>query len=415
MGILIVLLTILGCAAYQYLKGTFVKAFASIIVAICASAAAFGYFEALANLIISRGSEGWLASLAPWAHSLSFTLLLILAFALLQTATGYLTRQQVDFGLWPERIGRAACGVLLGLIVSGLVLTAFAMAPLPSKYPYERYDQTSLDAETPTPNKVLLNTDGFATGLFSMMSNGSFRAIRNPRSFAALRPHFIDQLFLNRHNISEGIPTTMTFSEAIEVPKKNGAWLAPEGIKDSTGKPVPPKSGHNLTIVRVGIKRSAAKDASHFTVSQLRLICKQKSDSENPFLGKAKNVYPVGYLKAANQLQEKKLSDQIQINREDFTEAAKWIDFAFYVPADSVPVAVEFKLNNIAEVPQPVSSDQAPPAASFIERTGTENAAPEPGGQPTPSPAERERSESGRSGLSNVSRGLIGPQFDENK
>jgi hypothetical protein len=418
MGSLFVVLAILGCAAYQYLKGTLVKAFVTIIISICAMAAAFGYFEPLANIVISHAGDGSLASLIPWAHSLCFVLLFILAFAVLQTIAAQLIRHPIDLGLWPERIGRVVCGVFLGIIISGVLLTALAMAPLPNKYPYQRYDQGNPDAQT--PNKVFLNADGFATGWFSMISNGSFRAIRNGRSFAALRPDFPEQLFLNRHNIADGI-SIVTRTQAIEVPKKNGAWFAPEDIKYPDGKPVPTKSGHRLTIVRVGIKGTAATDASPFTPSQLRLICKRKSDSENAFTGKGKNIYPIGYLKAANQLQEKKLNDLIKIDRSTFTENVKWIDFAFYVPSEPsefVPLVVEFKLNNIAEVPLPVSADQAPPPVPFVEQSETEKPTTEPGStpeQPAPSPTEEKRSDSKKGGLSNVSKGIVGDQFDENK
>ncbi len=415
MGSLLVVLVILGCVAYQYLKGTLVKALVTIIIGICAIAVAFGYFETLANILISRAGTGRLASLIPWAHSLCFVLLFILAFAILQTTAAQLIRQPIDLGLLPERIGRVVCGVFLGLIISGFLLTALAMAPLPNKYPYQRYDHANPDAQM--PNKVLLNADGFATGWFSMMSNGSLRAIRNGRSFAALHPDFLDQLFLNRHEISNGVPV-VTISQAIEVPKKNGAWYAPEGIKDSDGKPVSPKSGHNLTIVRVGIKRIAAKAASQFTLSQLRLICKRKGDFESAFAGKGENTYAIGYLKAADQLQEKKLNDQIKIDRNDFTENVKWIDFAFYVPADFVPLVVEFKLNSIAEVPPPVSADQAPPPSPFIEQAETEKRTTEAGStpdQPAPGPAEKTRGDSRRGGLSNISKGIVGDQFDENK
>lgn len=408
---LAVVLIILGCAAYQYFKGTLVKALATLIISICASVVAFGYFEALANIIISHVSEGRLASLLPWAHSLCFVLLFILTFAGLQTAASQLMRQPVDLGLIPERVGRIVCGIFLGLISSGLLLTALAMAPLPNKYPYQRFDPRNPDATS--PSKVFLNADGFAAGWFSMISNGSFRPIINPKSFAALRPDFLDQLFLNRHNIADGVPL-VTAQMAIEVPRKNGAWFAPEGLKDSNGNPVLSKSGHSIAIVRVGIKGSAIRDAGQFTLSQIRLICKSgKAQNENPFIGKGKNAYPVGYLKAANQLQEKKLTDQIKLTGEDFADnqPVKWIDFAFYVPNDSVPAFLEFKLNNIVEVPPPVSADQAPPPAPFIERSIT--AGPSESG--TPGSSDRSGSKPGRRGLSNISKGVLGPGFDDEK
>ena len=361
MANLLVVLIVLGCVAYQYLKGTLVKSFTTIIITICAGIVAFGYFEPLANVFVSRSGNGRWPSLVLWAQTLSFVLLLVLAFAILQTIAAQLTRRPVDLGLLPERIGRIVCGIFLGLIISGLLLTALVMAPLSNKYPYQRFDRAAPDTEK--PDKVLFNADGFVTGWFSIVSSGSFSG---KRSFAVLHPSFLNQTFLNRHKVADGIPI-ITDSQAIEVPSKKAAWPAPEGLSDSTGKPIPSKGGHNLTIVRVGIKRKAIKSAGKFTLSQLRLVCKQKDDVKNPLAGKGKNIYPVGYLKTANQLQIKRLNDEIKLERADFKGQVKDIDFAFYVPNDFVPVLVEFKQNSIAQVPRPVAADQAPPAASFIQ------------------------------------------------
>jgi len=352
-GLLIVLI-ILGCAAFQYLKGTFVKSFVMLITAICASVVAFGYFEVLANVLINRNS------LVLWAQPLCFALLFVLSFAVLQTIAAQLTRQPVELGLLAERIGRVVCGIFLGFIVSGLLLTALVMAPLSNKIPYQRFDATKPDADK--PKKVLLNADGFTTGWFSIISSGSFSG---KRSFATLHPAFLDQVFLNRHEITNGVPI-ITGSDAIEVPKKKAAWPGPEGLKDSNGKPVSPKSGHNLTIVRVGITAKAIRSGGTFTLSQLRLVCKQKGDAKNPLAGKGKNIYPIGYLKAANVLQRKQLNDRIKIERADFSGRVKWIDLTFYVPNGFQPVLAEFKQNSVAQVPPPVTAEQAPPVMPFI-------------------------------------------------
>ena len=50
-----------------------------------------------------------------------------------------LMREKIDFGEMAERIGRPVCGVVLGVILSGLLLVVLGMAPLGS-YPYERFD-----------------------------------------------------------------------------------------------------------------------------------------------------------------------------------------------------------------------------------------------------------------------------------
>lgn len=404
MASLVVILVMLGCAALLYFKGTFVKACVAIIISICASIVAFGYFEVLANLLV-----GYAPSIAPWAQLLCFALLFVLAFAILQTIAAQLMRQPVDFGFLPERIGRVVCGILLGLVLSGLLLTALAMAPLPNNYPYPRFDQRNPDAED--PSKTLFNADGFATGWFSVISKGG---LSGKKSFAALHPAFLDQLFLNRHNISENIPV-MTSSEAIQVQKKNGAWYAPDTITESGGNLLGPKSGHNLMIVRLGFNRSALKDASTFTPSQLRLICKNKSDADNPVGGKGKNVYPIGYLKSANELQTKRLNERITIGQLGRDTRVKWIDFAFYVPSDSVPVLAEFKLNNIAEVPKPVSADQAPPAVPFVEPSESEKdtaKTDKPSQRREQPPARRPGTPARRGRLSPPSRSILGDEFD---
>jgi hypothetical protein len=352
MASIVVITIILGCAAFQYLKGTLVRSFATLIAVICAAIAAFAYFELVANLFISRGK------LIPWAQSISFVLLFIVAFAILQAVASALTRRGVDFGVMPERVGRVFCGIFTGLVVSGFLLTAAAMTPLPIKYPYERFTQASPDPDN--PKRALLNADGFATGWFNIVSSGS---LSGEKSFAVLHSDFLDQIFLNRHG--EKIPV-ITRTEAIEVPPKQAAWPAPEGLKDTKGRPAPQKSGHNLTIVRVGISKRALKDAGTFTLAQLRLICKQKTDVQNPLAGKAESVYPVGYLQSAEKLQTRKLNDRIELESGDFDGKTKWIDFGFQVPNDSIPVLVEFKQNNAAVVPKPVTYEQAPEPAPFI-------------------------------------------------
>jgi len=352
MASIVVIAIILGCAAFQYLKGTLVRSFTTLIAVICAAIAAFAYFELLANLLISRGK------LIPWAQSISFVLLFIVAFTILQAIASALTRRAVDFGVMPERIGKVFCGIFTGLVVSGFLLTAVAMTPLPIKYPYQRFSQASPDPHN--PKRALLNADGFATGWFNIVSSGS---LSGKKSFAVLHSDFLNQLFLNRHG--EKIPV-ITRTEAIQVPPKQAAWPAPEGLKDTKGRPAPQKSGHNLTIVRVGISKRALKDAGTFTLAQLRLICKQKTDVQNPLAGKAESVYPVGYLQTAEKLQTRKLSDRIELESGDFDGKTRWIDFAFHVRNDSVPILVEFKQNNAAVVPKPVAYDQAPKAVPFI-------------------------------------------------
>ena len=349
-----VLVIIAGCAVYLYLKGSFVKSFAILISTIFATVVAFSYFEFLANVLINRGT------LMDWAQPISFIALFVVTMVVLVTICLSLSRQSIELGFLPERIGRIVCGILIGFMVSGSLLTAFSMAPLSGKWPYPRFASSNPDVDNPT--KLLFNADGFVTGWFNMMSSGSFSG---KRSFAAVHPDFLDQSFLNRYTYHDGVPL-ISSPGAIEVPKKMAFWPAPEGLRDSNGKAIPAKQGHNLTIVRVGLTSKIMKPSGKFSFSQLRLVCKQKGDAKDVLAGKGTNAFPVGYLKTVDQLQLKKLDETIQLERADLGSTTKWIDFAFYVPSDSVPVLVEFKQNNVVQVPQSKPGEEIPPAVSFV-------------------------------------------------
>lgn len=408
----IVILIILGCAAYQFQKGTIFKAMTTLIIAVSASIVAFGYFELLADFFISKGSNSKYPSIVPWAQPMCFTLLFILTFAILQTAALQLTKIPVDFGDLPEKIGRPIIGVFLGLFLSGLLLTALAMSPLPSKYPYQRFD-----ARSPSPQKpenVLLNPDGFATGWFSLVSNGSFRAIRNPRSFATIHPAYIDQLFLNRHNDSEEIPLiTNTASINVSRKKGEGAWYAPDNLTDAEGKTLMPKSGYRIVVVRLSITRS--KDAGTFTTSQIRLI--SKPSPEEPLAGKGVNSYPFGYFSAKSTITMKKLTDKITVQFGSNTR--RTIDFAFEVLSDHIPVLLEFKLNCIAAVPRPVPHEQAPPTVPFDEQVkppATDPSSPgTPDYRPNYSPTNQNNSGNSQSGASTPVQRLLVSTLDGNQ
>ena len=428
MASLAVVIIILGCAALQYFKGTFVKAFAMIIIAICASVVAFGYFEVLANLIISRGNDGSMLSLVPWAQTLCFILLFVVTFGILQTVAVFLIRHPVDLGFLPERIGRVVCGIILGFMISGLLLTALQMGPLPLSYPYQRFDPARLNPDN--PGGVLLNADGFATGLFGLISNGS---LSGKNSFKTLHPSYLDQLFLNR--FLGDVSGVSGVYPAIEVPKP-GVWPASQAVKEQVDKfvselrtrggkvvyepggksvalPISTKESYNPTIVRVGIKKKAIKrevrvNGGVFTPSQLRLICTRKT-------GEAVNAYPIGYLKTKDEIQ---ISPEIKLEAKNIEGNVRFIDFVFCVPSGFDPALVGFKLNSIVEIPTGaiVSADQAPAVSPFESSAS----APVPQSNSntqkparTQTPQQQQPDRSRRSGLSDTSRSVVGEDFDE--
>ncbi len=389
MASIAILIIMLGCAALLFLKGTLIRALASIFVAICALIAAFGFFEFVSNLIISRAEKGFFLSLVNFAQPISFTLIFVIVFAALEALAIHLTREEVDFGLWPERVGRAACGLILGLIVSGVIITILAMVPsLPMNLPYERFNAAS--PKHNEPKKILFNADGFVTNLFSTISNGS---LSGKRSFSVLHANYLDQVFMNRLPANVSIVTSST--PAIAVPNDKAVWPASEAIKtqinelltsgELNSSPGKPSDGYNPMIVRSGIKRSAVKTeskvtAGKFTASQLRIVCKKSTELQNPLSGSSINVFPIGYLRPANQMQVMK---EISLDNNSFNNiSTKEIDFVFCVPSGYTPVLAEFKLNNVVQIAQSTilkDATEAPSPATFFQRTEGDNQGGAPG------------------------------------
>ena len=376
MASIVVLLIIVGCAVFQFFKGTIVRAFATIVVAIFACVIAFGFFEILADTLIKRGDSGSMLSLVPWAQSLSFLLLFILTFAVLQTAIVQLTRKGIDLGFLPERIGRPILGLILGLIVSGVLLTFLALAPLPNEYPYPRFEERNIRLDS--PDKVFPNVDGLVTSLFSLISSGSFSG---KRSFAGVHPNYLNQVYLNR--LDRDVSLVSGVSPAIEVPRDAAVWPATDAVKKqveeliskgqlsrSPGKPV--ESRYDIMVARIGFKGTAFKsdskiDGGKFTLSQLRLICMSRGYDSDTLSGKGQNVYPIGYLGSASQIET---GLKIELNRNDLSRNSSVVykDFLFAVPSGFVPAVVEFKLNNIVQIPTNAvlnDASQAPPAGGY--------------------------------------------------
>jgi len=365
---LIVLLIILACVGYQYQKGKMVSSFATFISLLFAAIVAFAFFEPVAGIFISRGGQSRFSGLLPWTQTLSFVLLLVLVFAILQTVVQQLTKSTAEFNKLTEKLGCVICGILLGLVASGLLLTAAVMSPLPGGYPYPRFDQVRPDPSK--PRKPIFNPDGFVTGLFSLVSRGS---LSGRASFAVLHPDFLDQAFLNRLAGAKKVPL-LTTSPAITLPPKSAdeqqavaVWPAPTNLKTPEGKPVPTRAGCGLIVVRFGIRKKALREAGIFTPSQLRLICKPESYAKNPLAGKGRNLYPLGYFKSSDQIQITKLTDTIRLTTSDFgpSESVRWMDFVFYLPNGYRPVLLEFKQNEVVMLPPLVSADQAPAPSPF--------------------------------------------------
>ncbi len=371
---LVMLVIMAGCAVGLYLKATLVQGVTMIFNALIAGFVAFGFFEMASKYLI-----GYSPGMAPWAPMACFLLILVLVFALLQVVEMQIGKEKIDFGVMPERIGRPATGVVLGYLATGYLLVAAALAPLPSQYPYPRFDERSPNATS--PKKALLSPDGFVTGLFATISKGGFGPLGEPKSFALLHAGFIDQLYLNRHKGKE-VPL-MTSTPALDSPRKAGVWNVPDSLVDTEGKPLSAPAGTRLMLVRADIKKSALRDASKFTLSQWRLVSGVRGSTGGALAGKGQATYPIGYIGPGGRFERKSLADVITAEAGNSQGDAITIDLGFPVPANLTPLLLEFKRNNIVQVSPIASAEEAPQPVAF----GAPAPAPRPQTAPDAGPA----------------------------
>jgi len=189
--------------------------------------------------------------------------------------------------------------------------------------------------------------------LFGLISGGS---ASGTQSFAVLHAGFVDELYLNRLSPKAKVRTD---PGAIKTPAKAAAWPAPVGLKDSSGAAIPPIADCDLIITRVGLAGRITMEGS-LASNQLRFMCKKVDKGDKQRLGgSAVTAYPIGYL-TGDQVKKVGPKEEISLNSKDVKDGVLWIDFVFYVPKDSEPVAVGIRANAIAEVPPMVSAEQAP-------------------------------------------------------
>ena len=207
--VIIATILILAIAFYQAIQGMFSALVMAVLSVLC-SALAFNYYEPMAEALIGAGLQGGLA------HGTSLLALFVIPLLLLRICFDRFLRGNVVLGLWSDRIGGGAFGLLTGLVLVGMLMVIVQLLPLPASFLGFRPYTDSLE---PAHGMGARLAARFTLGLAKRLSAGGLAPIGAGQRFADAH----DDLLLDAFCIRNRPPGTRA-STPLEALRVIGAY-----------------------------------------------------------------------------------------------------------------------------------------------------------------------------------------------
>lgn len=405
------LVLVLGIAYVQSTHG-FYNALIMCVLSLCCAAAAFGTHEFVA---VNYIAPYWKPD---YAYGLALGALFGLPLIVLRLLFDKLIRRNCLLSLWPDRIGAGMCGLVTGLVMTGVLAHGVQALPFgPSILGFARIDVPSKekkeDFPDPKPPKLdipqrelLLTPDRFAVATASLLSAGIFSgdaimALDHPDLVQSVG--WVNSAPADITRFSEKgatsivrtntVPFVFDFTPGDERSNKPAQW-----------DPIKPQAGHEFRMMRLQLREPRPREVAHpnaFTLRQIHLVGKDN--------GRLKIFFPLA-------IQQEDARQPVNRHvRSKFTRWGLWpvvddvmtpregndgqIEVVFEVPTDLEPLYLTFKRG--ARIPVDFSAKSAPaeekPEGSTEGQPATaeEAAKPEGDSRPTRSTGGEEAS-SGR-------------------
>ncbi|MCK4343045.1 MAG: CvpA family protein, partial [Phycisphaerae bacterium] len=212
-------LFVLGITFIHSIFGFF-SGIINVFCCIVALAVAFGFAEPVNDLLTGT------AHLHPgYTEPFTLVLLFVITLLVLRLLADNLIRGNVRVPMYVDWGGGAVCGFVIAQICVGVAVLGFLMLPLGGRVMtfsrYERDENNQVDPDTDRvvfeENHLLLRSDEFAAGLFSLLSNGS---LRGGTTFAGVYPDYPEWVFWSGNQVQ---------SEALTAPVRDKTR---DGFKD---------------------------------------------------------------------------------------------------------------------------------------------------------------------------------------
>ncbi|MCD4700182.1 MAG: CvpA family protein [Phycisphaerae bacterium] len=320
--IIFVTLLILGIAFYQTVQGCFSAIAMAILTVLCA-VTALGFYEPLGALLADR--------LGAIANPAAMLVLFVTGLLVMRIVFDHLIRGNVVMGLWPDRIGGAAFGLVTATIMAGMFMIILQMLPMPASILYWKPYDSALGVKDGGPPRWATN---FTLATAGRLSDGPLRPITSGKNFRINHDNLPLESFCLRNRPTGARASApadameVLSAHVVEVPDKDSRLQistaqkrAIHEIRDAT--PMYPllsrqeKDDTKVLAIRVSISESARNEDDNWwrlPATHFRLVCKS-----------GRSFYPVGYLTyTANWRVNTSVSDSEVTQIGDILVARKW-------------------------------------------------------------------------------------------
>ncbi|KPK83982.1 MAG: hypothetical protein AMJ81_06840 [Phycisphaerae bacterium SM23_33] len=359
--IIIATLLVLGFAFYQTTQGMFSAMIMAILTVLC-SAAALNYYEPLAGIFISKG---WLGA---YAHGVCMLALFVVPLLALREIFDRVIPGNVVMGMWTDRVGGAAFGLITAFVLVGMLMIVVQLLPLPgSIVTYQPYTATLEENHGLTPRWA----GQFALWLGKGLSATGLSPVGGGQSLGLCHDDLLLDTFCVRNRPSgawAGTPADaleVTDVYEVRMPDKEKLLkqlkLRPEEIvrlganvaaveNDAPKYPLlPPLANTKLYVIRVTVKETARDGADNWyrlPATHFRLVTE-----------KGHSFYPVGYLAFAGRYRVETVipkRSKIKVAQiADILVARAWqaeggperllVDWLYRLPPEEVPEYMAFR------------------------------------------------------------------------